>query len=175
MMMLDIQQDGEGVRIQTGARLDAEAVGTRWPAITAKIDRLSPTGLTVDASDLESIDGAGIAFLLTLQRHVTQQQGQFSMEGLKPDFQKLLDSNTLEGLVTTAPPKASFRRIAEDVLQEPVSTAAVFPPGQFALGGIRSRGLRLAWSSTGTIDFDTPVSKPSHRLCTGLPPAIPAR
>jgi phospholipid/cholesterol/gamma-HCH transport system permease protein len=115
MTMLDIQQDGDEVQIQTGSHLNAETVGTRWPAITAKIDRLGPKTLTVDASSLEFIDGAGIAFFLTLQRHQNERQGQFAIHGLTADFQKLLDSSTLEGLATTKASKPAFVRISEEV------------------------------------------------------------
>ncbi len=115
MMPLDVEQGDAGIQIQTGPRLDAETVGTRWPAITARIDRLGPKKVTVNATALEEIDGAGIAFLLTLEQHVCRQQGQFSVKGLKPDFQKLLESSSLEGLAVAAPPKARFRQIAEDI------------------------------------------------------------
>jgi phospholipid/cholesterol/gamma-HCH transport system permease protein len=115
MATLDIQQDGDEVQIQTGPRLDAETVGTRWPAITSKIDRLGPKTLAVDASELESIDGAGIALLLSLQRRQKEQNAQFLINGLKADFQKLLDSSTLDGLAEAKPAKPAFVSIAEDV------------------------------------------------------------
>lgn len=115
MVILDFQQNDNGVLIQTGPRLSAETVGTLWPTIMAKLDRLRPANVTVDASALEFIDGAGISFLLTLQRHQADNEGQISIEGLKPDFQTLLEGSTLEGLSRPEPPRPAFQRIAEEV------------------------------------------------------------
>ncbi len=101
--------------MQTGPRLSADTVGTLWPTMMSNIDRQRPAKLTVDASSLEFIDGAGIAFLLTLQRHQTDNGGKISIEGLKPDFQKLLQEATLDGLSHPQPQQPSLHRIAEDV------------------------------------------------------------
>ncbi|MEN8126210.1 MAG: MlaE family lipid ABC transporter permease subunit [Planctomycetota bacterium] len=115
MSEVEIQSKDEGALIKLSGRLDAERVGRNWSSTFQRLQRFGPSGLTVDASELEHIDGAGIAFLLGLQRFQADAQGSFEIIHLNPAFQKLLQDSTLDGIAPSMPAGASFRRVAEDL------------------------------------------------------------
>ena len=98
-------------------RLDAERVSQHWAGVFHRLQKAKPLLLILDASMLEHIDGAGIAFLLMLQRRQADRQGRFEILNLGPTLRQFLDTNTLEGLVIRPPQETSFRRVAEDVGQ----------------------------------------------------------
>ena len=112
---VEIQSSKDGALVKLSRRLDAECVGQSWDLVFQKLQRSTPSKLTVDAAELKHIDGAGIAFLLTLQRRQVDSQGRFEIVNLKPALQKLLEDNTLDGLAPAGRPETSFRRVAEDV------------------------------------------------------------
>lgn len=115
MTDMEIQTKEETVFITLSGRLDAACVGRSWSSAFRQLRRFKPSEVTVDASGLESIDGAGIAFLLSIQRWQTDARGRFEIVNFDPAFRQLLETNTLEGLVVRPPREPSFRRVAEDV------------------------------------------------------------
>jgi phospholipid/cholesterol/gamma-HCH transport system permease protein len=110
-----IQSKDKDVFISLSGRLEAASVGPYWSSTFRQLRRFKPSEVTVDASGLASIDGAGIAFLLSIQRWQTEAGGRFEVVNFNPAFRQLLETNTLEGLVVHPPQETSFRRVAEDI------------------------------------------------------------
>ncbi|MHC4855489.1 MAG: MlaE family lipid ABC transporter permease subunit [Planctomycetota bacterium] len=115
MSDLEIQSKEGGLFITLPGRLDAECVGREWSPAFLQLQRLKPSSIVVDASRLESIDGAGIAFLLSLQRMQKDSQGAFEVVRLNPSLQKLLQNSSLEGLTVESRRVSAFRQVAEDL------------------------------------------------------------
>jgi len=115
MAAIEVQEkDGDALITLTG-RLDAAYVGGAWSPTFLSLQRQNPGRITVDASGLEYLDGAGIAFLLSLQRLQEETEGTFEVVHLSPPLEQLLHDSTLEGLALEPPSETSFRRVAEDL------------------------------------------------------------
>jgi phospholipid/cholesterol/gamma-HCH transport system permease protein len=115
MSAIEVQKKDEGALIKLSGRLDAACVGENWSTVFLVLQRLTPGKVVVDASGLEDLDGAGIAFLLSLQRSQQDAQNEFEIVHLKPSFQHLLEDSTLDGLAAESAPASSFRQVAEDL------------------------------------------------------------
>ncbi|MCD6176179.1 MAG: STAS domain-containing protein [Planctomycetes bacterium] len=68
MSAIEVQTKDDGALIKLTGRLDTECVAQNWSAVFLQLQRPMPDEITVDASGLENLDGAGIAFLLSIQR-----------------------------------------------------------------------------------------------------------
>ena len=91
MASIDFQRlDETNLKAVIGGRLDAEAVAHLWPQAIRKIDEVKPQILVVDASGIEYCDGAGAALLLQLKQKQEKQSRQFSIKGLKTEFEQLI-------------------------------------------------------------------------------------
>jgi len=115
MSSIEVQKKDDGALIKLSGRLDAECVGRNWSAVFIQLKRLTPDKITVDASPLDDLDGAGIAFLLSIQRSQEESKRSFEIIHLKPSFQQLLEDSTLEGLAVASAPPSAFRQVAEDL------------------------------------------------------------
>ena len=104
MSAIEVQTRDDGALIKLAGRLDTECVGRNWSAVFLQLQRPTPDKITVDASGMENLDGAGIAFLLSLQRSQENSQGAFEIVHLNPAFQQLLQDSTLEGLAVASTP-----------------------------------------------------------------------
>ena len=81
--VLEIVKESGGARLKFSGRLDAEGVSESWNrALEAAGEQ---NEISVDASEVEYCDGAGLALLWELQ----QRKGKIS--GLKPEIEKLLE------------------------------------------------------------------------------------
>jgi phospholipid/cholesterol/gamma-HCH transport system permease protein len=81
--VLEIVKEQDGLRLVFSGRLDSEGVAGAWERALAATDKTSR--ISVDASEVEYCDGAGIALLWELQR-----RGAKEISGLKPEIAKLL-------------------------------------------------------------------------------------
>ena len=115
MSAIEVQTKDDGALIKLTGRLDAACVGRQWSPTFLQFQQQKPDNVTVDASGLDHLDGAGIAFLLRLQRFQQDAQGTFEIVHLNPSFQKLLQNSTLDGLAAEPLRETSFRRVAEDL------------------------------------------------------------
>ena len=115
MSAIEVQKKDDGALIKISGRLDAECVGRNWSAVFQQLQRSAPEKIIIDASALKDLDGAGIAFLLSLQRSQENSQRSFEIVHLNPAFQQLLQDSTLEGLADASAPTSSFRQVAEDL------------------------------------------------------------
>ena len=115
MSDIEVQKNDKSVLITLYGRLDAECVGQNWSPVFLQLKYPVPQKVVVDASGLDDLDGAGIAFLLSLQRSQEDVHGDFEIIHLKKSFQQLLQGSSLEGLATESAPTSSFRQVAEDL------------------------------------------------------------
>jgi phospholipid/cholesterol/gamma-HCH transport system permease protein len=117
MSAIEVQKKDDGALIKLSGRLDAECVGRNWSAVFQQLQRSAPDKIIIDASALKDLDGAGIAFLLSIQRTQEDSNRSFEIIHLIPSFQQLLQDSTLEGLADASASSSSFRQVAEDLGQ----------------------------------------------------------
>ena len=115
MSAIEVQKKDDGALIKLTGRLDTESVGRNWSAVFQQLKRSAPDKIIVDASALKHLDGAGIAFLLSIHRTQENSKRSFEIIDLNPSFQQLLDEGTLDGLAAESAPLSSFRQVAEDL------------------------------------------------------------
>ena len=82
--VLDVIKEQRGVRLVFSGRLDATSVAAVWRQALDAVQQSGP--ISIDASEVEYCDGAGIALLWELQR-----RGVEEISGLKPELAKLLE------------------------------------------------------------------------------------
>jgi ABC-type transporter Mla MlaB component len=99
-------------------------VGRNWSAVFQQLKRSAPDKIVVDASALKNLDGAGIAFLLSIQRTQEESNRSFEIIHLKPSFQQLLEDSTLEGLAVASAPPSSFFWTSMADIANPVKVMA---------------------------------------------------
>ncbi|MHC4500388.1 MAG: STAS domain-containing protein [Planctomycetota bacterium] len=91
MASADYEMLKEGrLRVIIKGSLDTDTTGQLWPEVVRKVAEANPETLAVDAGAVEYCDGAGIGLLLELKRRQEQKNGQFQIEGLKPEFSQLM-------------------------------------------------------------------------------------
>ena len=88
--------DAASAKVVLGGKVDVYSLGGVWAQIRgSQNDWLSQGAanskiLTFDASKVDSLDGAGIAFLIDLQEAQQKAGGTFTLVGLDPRYQPLL-------------------------------------------------------------------------------------
>lgn len=71
-------------------QLDAATTGTVWRRAEAAITKSKPKDVIVDAAGIDYCDGAGIALLVHLRSLQNKSGGSLQIEGLRPEFESLL-------------------------------------------------------------------------------------
>lgn len=115
MSAIEIQQKDNGLQIKLVGPLNVSSVQEHWSDIFHQLKRTEPDKIVVDASELEHLDGAGIAFLLRMQQNQRDLQRAFEIVNLPPSFQKLFEDSTIEGLAPAPVKSSSFCQVAEDL------------------------------------------------------------
>ena len=103
------------VAIAIEGRLDSNTTGRIWRQATETVATAKARSVTVDASQIDYCDGSGIALFVHLRNLQRKAGGQLEIQGLRPEFQGLLeesDLGDLEQLESQRRPKTS---LAEDV------------------------------------------------------------
>jgi phospholipid/cholesterol/gamma-HCH transport system permease protein len=72
-------------------RLDSMSTGNIWRKTNLELDKTSPKGVVVDASEIEYCDGSGIGYLFGLGQRQKKSGGDLEIHGLQEEFQQLLD------------------------------------------------------------------------------------
>lgn len=78
------------VRLTIRGTLDARNIGSRWTQIVDNVVGRTPPGVIVDAHQMESCDGVGIALLQELKTRQEEAQGEFRIEGLSRELAELM-------------------------------------------------------------------------------------
>lgn len=118
-----LRSDGarDGVlRLAIEGRLDANSTGAIWRQADAGLAKAKSTSVVLDASQVNYCDGSGIALLIHLRQKQEKQRGNLHIEGLRPEFQELLDDwspGNIEPETQKAKPSV---RLAEEIGQSAV-------------------------------------------------------
>ncbi len=83
-------RDGGVIRLVIRGRLDAESIGSLWTQIVGKVVGSSPRRVEVDAHQMESCDGVGIALLQELKGRQEEARSEFHIEGLRGELAELM-------------------------------------------------------------------------------------
>ncbi|QWE07851.1 ABC transporter permease [Polynucleobacter ibericus] len=109
------QADANNAKVSLSGTVNVYSLGGVWTQIRASQDVWFKQGdnktktITVDAGNVSSLDGAGIAFLISLEEAQTITGGKFSLIGLDPRYQPLLKEFDPIGNLFPAPVVKSKR------------------------------------------------------------------
>jgi phospholipid/cholesterol/gamma-HCH transport system permease protein len=109
------EQSGHTLRMTFAGRLGAESTSRLWPEVVAKCDNLRPDHLQVDGSAIDYCDSAGIGLLLKLRDMQQSRNKSITIEGLKPEFNKLLTLFDPGKITAPAPVGSLSRRVVVEV------------------------------------------------------------
>jgi len=83
-------REGGVIRFIIRGKLDAESIGSLWAQIVGKVVGSRPPRVEVDAHDMESCDGVGIALLQELRTRQEGARSEFRIEGLRSELAELM-------------------------------------------------------------------------------------
>lgn len=118
-----LRSDGarDGVlRLAIEGRLDANSTGAIWRQVDAGLAKAKSTSVVLDASRVEYCDGSGIALLIHLRQKQERQRGNLRIEGLRPEFQELLDDWSPGSIEPETQKEKPSVRLAEEIGQSAV-------------------------------------------------------
>ncbi|HWH76207.1 MAG TPA: MlaE family lipid ABC transporter permease subunit [Candidatus Binatus sp.] len=103
------------LNIAIEGRLDSDSTGKIWRQATMAVTGAKARSVKLDASSIDYCDGSGIALLIYLRQQQQKTGGTLDVDGLRPEFQELLDDWS-QGGGEPAPTKAdASTRIVEEV------------------------------------------------------------
>ena len=114
MVHTDYQIDKDNLKLTIQGRLDADSVSQIWSEVIKKLSDTKPSLLEVDATDIEYCDGAGAALLLQLKQRQEKENRQFSIKGLKTEFEQLIKIFDPGQVSEYLPEKLSLKRMIEN-------------------------------------------------------------
>jgi len=92
MATIHTDMNEQGVlAIKIEGRLDSTTTGDMWLKATKVLEQTSATKVIVDASKIDYCDGSGVGLLIELHRRQQKTGGELEIEGLRAEFQKLMD------------------------------------------------------------------------------------
>ncbi len=114
MIFVDYKTNNGELKITLKGRLDAVFVSKVWHETINKLASTKPSLLEIDASGVDYCNGAGAALLLQLKQKQENENRQFSIVGLRKDFEQLI--NIFDpGVVSENTKKSnSFSRFVKD-------------------------------------------------------------
>jgi len=113
MVHTNYKRDKEDLKLTIQGRLDADSVSQIWSEAIRKLSDIKPSLLEVDAAGIEYCDGAGAALLLQLKQRQEKENRQFSIKGLKTEFEQLIKIFDPGQISEFLPEKCSLKRIIE--------------------------------------------------------------
>ena len=87
-------------------RLDANTTGRLWRDAQHILEQSNPIWVVIDASEVSYCDGAGVAFIVTLQQYQARIGSDVTIHGLREEFRRLLD---IYGQISLDPPPGRRR------------------------------------------------------------------
>jgi phospholipid/cholesterol/gamma-HCH transport system permease protein len=89
---LAVSDAADGTReLRLAGRLDAYSIAGVWGQARSAVAQAPDRRVIVEASRVDYCDGGGVAMLVDLLRQERSPQAQVRVEGLRPEFQTLLD------------------------------------------------------------------------------------
>ena len=96
-------------------QLDAATTGTVWRRAEAAITKSKPKNVIVDTAGIDYCDGAGIALLVHLRSLQNKSGGSLQIEGLRPEFESLLEDWAQASLSGAESKHAQRRELAVEI------------------------------------------------------------
>ena len=96
-------------------QLDAATTGTVWRRAEAAVTKSKPKNVVIDMAGIDYCDGAGIALLVHLRNLQNKAGGSLQIEGLRPEFESLLQDWAQASLVEGTPKRAHRRELAVEI------------------------------------------------------------
>ena len=90
-----LRSDGprDGIlRLAIDGRLDSDGTGQIWRAATDSVTAARADSVVLDAAGVDYCDGSGIALLAHLRALQARSGSDLTIEGLRPEFQRLLEA-----------------------------------------------------------------------------------
>ena len=87
----DGPRDGVLTMVISG-RLDSDGTGQIWRDATESVAAAQAPSVVLDAAGVDYCDGSGVALLVHLRDRHARSGGKLTIEGLRPEFQKLLEA-----------------------------------------------------------------------------------
>jgi len=107
-------RDGSLTLVFSG-QLDAATTGTVWRRAEAAVTKSKPKNVVIDMAGIDYCDGAGIALLVHLRNLQNKAGGSLQIEGLRPEFEGLLQDWAQASLVEGTPKRAQRRELAVEI------------------------------------------------------------
>lgn len=101
--------------LTVAGRLDSSTTAQVWDEAVRTIDQDPESAVILDASGLEYCDGSGISLFLELGRRQTQRGAAFRIEGLQPEFHRLLELYNPAEIDEASGARPRRPRLAEEV------------------------------------------------------------
>lgn len=121
---IDFQRDSEGhTLLRLTGSLDITSTAEAWQAIENRLREIHIHELVVDASGVETCDGAGMALLHHLGRGGMTPDLKVHLRGLRPEFERMFRSFETDASAASAALSASRFSLAEDVGEGALSIA----------------------------------------------------
>jgi phospholipid/cholesterol/gamma-HCH transport system permease protein len=79
------------LRLAIDGRLDSDGTGQIWRDVTDSVAAAKAASVVLDASGVDYCDGSGIALLAYLRDGQARSGGELTVEGLRPEFQRMLE------------------------------------------------------------------------------------
>lgn len=86
-----VSSDRATLTLSITGRLDTNTTGRLWREAMQVLQQSKPIRVVLDASEVSYCDGAGVAFIVTLQQHQANAGGDVIVQGLQEEFRRLLD------------------------------------------------------------------------------------
>ena len=103
------------VSIAIEGRLDSNTTGQIWRKATETVATAKARSVVVDAAAVDYCDGSGIALFVHLRNLQHKAGRQLEIQGLRPEFQGLLDESDLGDLERLESRRQPKTNLAEDV------------------------------------------------------------
>ncbi len=120
-------------------RLDAPSVSRLWRELEVRLRRAAITVLTVDASAIESCDGAGLALLHFLSMGgMTAPGATVTVQGMRPEFSQLFGKFTATDYTACRPQPQGRKPLAAEAGNAAVAIAADLKEAVAFMGAVTS-------------------------------------
>ncbi len=84
-----VSEDNNTLRVKINGRLDAYTTSGAWAQSVKALSDAKPANLILNASGVDYCDASGISLFIKLRLEQEKRGGEFNLEGLSPELEKL--------------------------------------------------------------------------------------
>lgn len=88
---LELSREDNRLKLVIKGRLDNKAVSQFWQSVTEQVSEDKPGSISIDTSEIDYCDGAGLGLLFWLRLQGKRKKIDVNIEGLADNFQNMLD------------------------------------------------------------------------------------